>query len=132
MKIAVYTIAKNEIAHVARWAESCKQADHRFILDTGSTDNTRQAAIDLGIDVISRQFDPFRFDHARNFSLACLPEDIDICISLDMDEMLQPGWRQALEAIPVDITRPRYKYVWSWNQDGTEGLVYGGDKIHII
>jgi hypothetical protein len=47
-----------------------------------------------------------------------------------MDEVLQPGWRQALESIPPNITRPRYKYVWSWNDDGTEGLVYGGDKIH--
>ena len=28
------------------------------------------------------------------------------------------------------ITRPRYKYTWSWNTDGTPGLQYGGDKIH--
>jgi len=130
MKIAVYTIAKNEEQFVQRWADSCKEADHRFILDTGSTDNTRQAAIDAGVGVLSRQFDPWRFDHARNFSLACLPKDIDLCISLDMDEVLQPGWRQALEELPPTVTRPRYKYVWSWNTDGSEGLVYGGDKIH--
>jgi glycosyltransferase involved in cell wall biosynthesis len=130
MKIAVYTIAKNEEQFVQRWADSCKDADHRFILDTGSTDNTRQAAIDAGVGVLSRQFDPWRFDHARNFSLACLPDDIDLCISLDMDEVLQPGWRQALEQLPAGVTRPRYKYVWSWNPDGTEGLTYGGDKIH--
>jgi tetratricopeptide (TPR) repeat protein len=130
MKIAVYTIAKNEEQFVQRWADSCKDADHRFILDTGSTDNTRQAAIDAGVGVLSRQFDPWRFDHARNFSLACLPKDIDLCISLDMDEVLQPGWREALETIPAGATRPRYKYIWSWKEDGTEGLVYGGDKIH--
>jgi tetratricopeptide (TPR) repeat protein len=130
MKIAVYTIAKNEEQFVQRWADSCKDADHRFILDTGSTDNTRQAAIDAGVGVLSRQFDPWRFDHARNFSLACLPKDIDLCISLDMDEVLQPGWREALEQLPLTVTRPRYKYVWSWNPDGSEGLTYGGDKIH--
>lgn len=133
MKIAVYTIAKNEQHHVARWAASCAEADYRLILDTGSTDNTRQAAIDLGIDVMSRQFDPWRFDHARNFALACLPKDIDLCISLDMDEVLQPGWRKALETFIKEnptVNRPRYKYVWSWNPDGTEGLVYAGDKIH--
>jgi tetratricopeptide (TPR) repeat protein len=28
------------------------------------------------------------------------------------------------------ITRPRYKYTWSWNDDGSPGLQYGGDKIH--
>jgi hypothetical protein len=47
-----------------------------------------------------------------------------------MDEVLQPGWREKLEATPTGITRPRYKYTWSWNPDGTEGLTYGGDKIH--
>jgi tetratricopeptide (TPR) repeat protein len=47
-----------------------------------------------------------------------------------MDEVLQPGWREALEQLPLTVTRPRYKYVWSWNPDGSEGLTYGGDKIH--
>jgi tetratricopeptide (TPR) repeat protein len=130
MKIAVYTIAKNEEQHVARWADSCVEADYRLILDTGSTDNTCQIAWDTDVTVEVETFDPWRFDHARNVALACLPDDIDLCISLDMDEVLQPGWRQALEKLPPGVTRPRYKYVWSWNPDGSEGLTYGGDKIH--
>jgi Tfp pilus assembly protein PilF len=130
MKIAVYTIAKNEQQFVQRWADSCAEADYRLILDTGSIDNTCQIAWDADVTVETEIFDPWRFDHARNVALACLPDDIDLCISLDMDEVLQPGWRKALEAIPAGTTRPRYKYVWSWNPDGTEGLVYGGDKIH--
>lgn len=130
MKIAVYTIAKNEAQFVQRWANSCAEADHRLIIDTGSTDGTYSLAHDLGIDVRHREFTPWRFDHARNYALAKLPEDIDICIALDMDEVLTPGWREALETIPPNTDRPRYKYVWSWNPDGSEGLVYGGDKIH--
>ena len=130
MKIAVYTIAKNEEQFVKRWADSCKEADYRLILDTGSTDETITIAWDIGVTTHHKEFTPWRFDHARNHALSLLPEDIDICIALDMDEVLQPGWRQALEAIPEGTTRPRYKYVWSWNPDGTEGLVYGGDKIH--
>jgi Tfp pilus assembly protein PilF len=130
MKIAVYTIAKNEQQFVQRWADSCKDADYRLILDTGSTDNTCQIAWDTDVTVEVETFDPWRFDHARNVALACLPDDIDLCISLDMDEVLQPGWREALEQLPPGVTRPRYKYVWSWNPDGTEGLTYGGDKIH--
>lgn len=130
MKIAVYTIAKNEEQFVERWAKSCEEADHRFILDTGSTDATVHLANKNNIRVWGTKVDPWRFDTARNLSLELLPKDIDICIALDMDEVLIPGWRAALEKIPNSVTRPRYKYVWSWNKDGSEGLVYGGDKIH--
>ena len=130
MKIAVYTIAKNEEQFVQRWAESCKEADFRFILDTGSTDLTIEKAREFGVECEYDYVHPWRFDDARNIALSWIPEDIDICIALDMDEVLQPGWRQALESIADSVTRPRYKYVWSWNEDGSEGLVYGGDKIH--
>ena len=130
MRIAIYTIAKDEEAFVQRWYDSAKEADHLLILDTGSTDNTTHLAHSLGIHTITREFSPWRFDTARNTALSMLPQDIDLCIALDMDEVLQPGWREALEAIPTGTTRPRYKYIWSWNPDGTEGLTYGGDKIH--
>jgi glycosyltransferase involved in cell wall biosynthesis len=130
MRVAVYTIAKNEEQFVQRWADSCADADCRLILDTGSSDNTRLTAIDAGVTVHRKVFHPWRFDTARNHALSLIPDDIDLCIALDMDEILQPGWRQALEAVPNNTTRPRYKYVWSWNTNGSEGLVYGGDKIH--
>ena len=131
MKVAVYTIALNEAHFVERWAESCKDADYRFIFDTGSTDDTVWKAAEHGVEVWVGSIKPWRFDDARNASLAMLPEDIDYCIALDMDEVLLPGWRDELElALENGWTRPRYKYVWSWNPDGSEGLTYGGDKIH--
>ena len=129
MKIAVYTIAKNEEQFVERWANSCSEADYRLILDTGSTDRTLEMAYRMGVDAAVASIKPWRFDDARNASLALLPDDIDICIALDMDEVLVPGWRQALEKINLETTRPRYKYTWSWNGD-EPGLQYGGDKIH--
>jgi tetratricopeptide (TPR) repeat protein len=131
MKIAVYTIAKNEEQFVARWAESCKEADYRIILDTGSTDNTVSKALDEGVLAHTQTFNPWRFDVARNASLALVPEDADLCIALDMDEVLLPGWREQLEKAFTDgVTRPRYQYTWSWVSEGVPGLVYGGDKIH--
>ena len=57
MKIAVYTIAKNEQQFVERWQQSACDADSLHILDTGSTDQTVTAARDLGIDVVVRKFD---------------------------------------------------------------------------
>jgi tetratricopeptide (TPR) repeat protein len=45
--------------------------------------------------------------------------------------VLLPGWREELErAFKLKATRPRYQYTWSWKEDGTPGLQYGGDKIH--
>jgi tetratricopeptide (TPR) repeat protein len=131
MKVAVYTIALNEQQFVKRWADSCKEADFRFILDTGSTDGTVEEAYAQGVDCMIASIKPWRFDDARNASLALLPHDIDYCIALDMDEVLLPGWREELEkAHKLGLTRPRYKYTWSWKSDGTPGLQYGGDKIH--
>lgn len=136
MKIAVYTIAKNEEQFVDRWIQSASDADCILILDTGSTDNTfavaNQALSNYKGCGILESFSvvPWRFDTARNKALDLLPDDIDLCVALDMDEVLVPGWREHLESISDGVTRPRYKYVWSWNDDGTEGLVYGGDKIH--
>ena len=131
MKVAVYTIALNEEQFVKRWYESAKDADYLLIADTGSTDNTARVAQKLGINVVSISVKPWRFEDARNAALALLPEDVDYCIALDMDEVLLPNWRTGLEAaLSKGVTRPRYTYTWSWKEDGTPGLQYGGDKIH--
>lgn len=132
MKVAVYTIALNEEHFVSRWYESAKDADYLLIADTGSTDGTPDTAVNLDINVYDLSIKPWRFDDARNASLALIPADIDYCIALDMDEVLMPGWREELEkAHTHKWTRPRYKYTWSWNPDGSPGLQYGGDKIHL-
>jgi glycosyltransferase involved in cell wall biosynthesis len=94
VKIAVYTIALNEEKHVKQWYDSVKNADYLLIADTGSTDSTIKIAEDLGINVIKLNMEKFRFDTARNLALDAIPEDIDYCISLDMDEVLQPGWKK--------------------------------------
>ncbi len=130
MRVAVYTITKNEESFIPRWASSASEADYILVVDTGSTDGTALAAREAGCDVARISVSPWRFDDARNASLALLPQDADLCIALDADEILIPGWRKALESLPPEVTRPRYKYVWSWNKDGSEGLVYSGDKIH--
>lgn len=133
MKVAVYTIALNEEKFVVPWYESAKDADYLLIADTGSTDGTREIALKLGINVMLISVKPWRFDLARNASLAALPSDVDYCIALDMDEVLLPGWRAELEkALKKNSTRPRYKYTWNWEDEekAIPGLQYGGDKIH--
>ena len=97
MKIAVYTIALNEEEFVERWYNSVKDADYILIADTGSTDRTVEIAKSLGINVFNISIKPFRFDDARNAALALIPDEIDMCVSLDMDEVISEGWRAELE-----------------------------------
>lgn len=131
MKAAIYTIALNEVQFVERWYESAKDADYLLIADTGSTDGTVERARELGINVVEIRVNPWRFDDARNAALAALPIDIDMCVSLDMDELITPGWKEILtEAWERGVTRPRYKHIWSWNEDGTPGLEFSYDHIH--
>ena len=133
MKIAVYTIALNEESNVEQWYESAKDADYLLIADTGSTDSTVRIAKKLGIKVANISIKPWRFDDARNAALALLPDDIDMCISLDMDEVLAPGWRKALEELDDDVTQVNYKYTWSWRDPASRTqpqIVYITNKVH--
>lgn len=134
MKVAVYAIALNEESFVEDWFNSAKDADYLLIADTGSTDSTVKKAKDLGINVFSISVKPWRFDIARNAALSLLPEDIDYCIALDMDEVLVGDWKKELQkAFSDKVTRPRYKYTWSWKNraETIPDLQYNGDKVHL-
>ena len=131
MKVAVYSIALNEEKHVKRWYESTKDADYHVIADTGSTDKTVKIAKELGIQVYTISVKPWRFDDARNASLALVPTDADYCIAMDLDEIMRPGWRAELEkAFAEGIDKPRYKFVTDFNPDGTEKASFLGFRIH--
>jgi len=131
MKICVYAIAKNEEKFVDGWIESMSEADEIFVLDTGSTDNTAKRLADLGAKVVTKQISPWRFDVARNHSLALLPPDTDLCVCTDLDERFEKGWRQQLEkAYTKDTKQYKYRYTWSFTPDGQEGVVFWTEKIH--
>lgn len=131
MKIAVYSIALNEEKFVERWAASAADADVVLLADTGGTDSTVALARCYTRETYDIHISPWRFDHARNAALALLPADIDLCITLDLDEVLAPGWREIIEKVwTPDATRLRYGYVWNWNNDGTPNVQFSADRAH--
>ena len=131
MKVIVYAISKNESSFVARWMESMAEADDIIVLDTGSTDDTVDQLRRLGAQVYEARIVPWRFDVARNLALEYVPEDADICVSTDLDEIFHPGWRQALEAAwKPGTTRARYDYIWNHRPDGSPDVRFMADKIH--
>ena len=92
VKIAVYAIAKNEAKHVKRWVDATKEADVRIVLDTGSEDNTYDLLQKYPIEAHRATLNDFRFDIARNMALDLVPSDVDVCVSIDMDEIPDPDF----------------------------------------
>ena len=89
-----------------RWANSAADADYRIVADTGSTDDTVERLTRAGVTVHRIAVRPWRFDVARNAAIALIPDDVDVCCTMDMDMFLQPGWRPKLEA------------AWTFRDDG--------------
>jgi tetratricopeptide (TPR) repeat protein len=129
--VAVYAICKNEAQFVERWMDSMSEADQVAVLDTGSADDTVRQLMDRGAEVVTEQIEPWRFDVARNRALELVSPQADICVCTDLDEVFHPGWREKLEAAwTARATQARYRYTWSFNPDGSEGVVFWAEKIH--
>lgn len=124
VKIAVYAIAKNEAKHVKRWHEATKEADVRIVLDTGSEDNTYDLLLRYGIEAHRTTLSDFRFDVARNIALNLVPSDVDICVSLDMDEVPDPDFFNKLrQAWQPDTGR-------AWVMWDTNNIWANNNRIH--
>ncbi len=130
-KIGVYAISKNEELFVDRWMDSLEGASEIVVLDTGSTDKTVSKLRKRGAKVTIEEIKPWRFDIARNKALSLLSVDCDICISIDLDEIIEAGWKEELEAIwDANINRLAYNYNWSFDQYGNPAVNFYIEKIH--
>lgn len=132
LKIYVYAICKNESKFVESYVKSMSEADGIYVLDTGSTDDTVEKLKKLKVHVKQELISPFRFDKARNLSLEMVPEDADICVCTDFDEVFEPGWREKLEKawLKENPTRVEYLYNWSFDQYGKPATTFYMSKIH--
>ena len=149
LPIYIVSIMKDEVKHIERWYNSFKdeleEGDMAVLLDTGSADGSYELAESLGITVYKKTYEKWRFDTARNDLREMLPDVDAWVLSLDVDEVLTPGWREHMKAVPMDVNRPRYDYVWNFkkyvlNEDetvnykatidsGEFGVSYHADKI---
>jgi len=143
-KVAVYSIALNEILHVERYMKACEGADYIIVGDTGSTDGTAEKLRELGATVYDISIKPWRFDAARNAALALVPADADVCVILDLDEVPQPGffdkvrkgWKSdaTIGWITMDTgqtwqrDRLHNRHGWYWKYPCHEIQLYYGDS----
>jgi len=130
-KICAYAICKNEATFVDRWVESLADADQIIVCDTGSTDDTVKKLKAKGVTVYEIRVEPWRFDVARNISLGLVPSDVDICVCTDLDEVMEPGWRDYLEdAWTPNTDAVHSMFTFSFNPDGRRGTTFWKKKIH--
>ena len=130
-KVCVYAICKNEEQFVSRWVNSMKEADCIYVLDTGSTDKTVELLKKHKVNVSIQEIKPWRFDVARNISLDLVPDDVDICVCTDLDEVFVPGWRNKLEELwEDDTTRLMYNYNWLLDENNIPKVNFYIEKIH--
>ena len=132
MNITVYGIAKNEQHFAKRFAQSVSDADRVVICDTGSTDKTIPILRKHGVEVHGIQVNPFRFDLARNLALQHV-QDADVVVSMDIDEVALPGWREQIaNAWKSGTTMVRYPFVHNWEdkKQTVPRLSVWGFKVH--
>lgn len=141
-KVAVYMICKDEQAFMRRCYESVmdQEPESFVIVDTGSSDHTVGMLRDFcltekGMQVLEAHVSPWRFDDARNLALAAVPEDIDICISLDADEVLEPGFIEAVKKAwkpgpgPIRMNHS-FRTIWDWEGAGDSVSNHFHERIH--
>lgn len=133
-KICVYAICKNESKFVEKWLENMSEADYIVVLDTGSTDGTYEMLQeDPRVHLVKQEIiTPWRFDVARNKSMELIPDDADVLVCTDLDEVFEPGWAQVLRDNwdPELHDRCHYTYAWKHGDMGEPQFVFTYDKIH--
>lgn len=131
-KVAVYTICKNEINYVNSFMDSMSEADAVFVLDTGSTDGTVEKLRERGAIVFEKIINPWDFSKARNAALKLVPKEFNVLVSVDLDEVFHAGWATWLrENWQDEMGMIRYFYVSTHQEDGSPGVVFYRDKIHL-
>ncbi|MAK56381.1 MAG: LPS biosynthesis protein [Pusillimonas sp.] len=115
MTLSVIIITKNESAHIAQCIKSVQFADEIIVLDSGSEDNTREIATELGARVaVSPDWPGFGPQKNRVLDMA----KMDWVLSVDADERVTPELAQEILNIIASPQHDAYKIArLSWFGD---------------
>lgn len=102
-RYGIYTYFIDHEQLMPNFLSSIKDADEIVFCDAGSTDGSagiieRFAAEnpERDIKIYNVFLSPWRFDDIRNLGLSLMSRSVDLCLCIDIDEILVPGWRSIL------------------------------------
>lgn len=107
--LCIGVLTLNEARRIRQCLESAAFADRVVILDSGSTDRTREIAQEMGVEVYQSQ-DWQGFAVQRNRLLAHCKEDY--VFFLDADEVVTAGLRAEIQAALTSATPTVWETYW--------------------
>lgn len=105
MKVSAVIIAFNEEAKIARALDSVAWADETVVVDSESTDRTREICLERGARVIVRPW--HGFSEQKQFAAESAANDW--ILSIDADEAVTEGLRDEIAAIGADADAAGYR-----------------------
>jgi (heptosyl)LPS beta-1,4-glucosyltransferase len=110
--LSVVILAKNEEAVIERCIRSVEWADEILVVDSGSTDRTRERALALGATVYDQPWLGYAGQRNKGIELA----KYDWILMLDCDEILTPELTRSLQTVMQNDPKP--EDVYSVNRRG--------------
>ena len=95
--VTVVVITKNEESNIRRCLESVAEFPNKLVVDSGSTDQTREIATELGATVIHQEWLGFGKQKQRAIGLAVT----DWVLSIDADESLSQELVDEIKSIKL-------------------------------
>ena len=96
--ISILIPAKNERANLRDCLASCSFAAEVVVVDSGSTDGTREIAAEFGAQVVDFKWDG-KFPKKKNWALAHIPWRHEWIFILDADERITPALADDLRRV---------------------------------
>jgi glycosyltransferase involved in cell wall biosynthesis len=110
LKLSVTIITFNEENNIERCITSVQSiADEIIVVDSYSTDTTKQICLKLGVDFIENKFE----GHIQQKNFAISLTNNDYVLSLDADEALSDKLKQSIEALKK---AENLKEIYSFNR----------------
>jgi len=106
-KISAVIITFNEEKYIGQCIKSVAQvADEVLVVDSFSSDGTKEICLSLGVRFIEHSFQGYR--DQKNFAMSLA--SFDYILSLDADEALSPELEKSILAVKLDLKHDGYRF----------------------